>query len=34
MEALNLLAGWTVTLDQEIDDADHEEHQRDRGRAE
>jgi transcriptional regulator with XRE-family HTH domain len=33
-ESLNLLASWTATLDQEIDDADHEEHERDRSRAE
>jgi transcriptional regulator with XRE-family HTH domain len=33
-EALNLLASWTATLDQEIHDADHEEHERDRSRAE
>jgi len=33
-EALNLLASWTATFDQEIEDADHEEHERDRSRAE
>jgi hypothetical protein len=33
-EALNLLASWTATLDQEVDHADHEEHQRDRSRTE
>lgn len=32
-EALNLLAGWTATLDHEIADADHEEHQRHRSRT-
>jgi transcriptional regulator with XRE-family HTH domain len=32
-EALNLLASWTATLDQETTDADHEE-QRDRSRTE
>jgi hypothetical protein len=27
-EALNLLASWTATLDEEISDADHEERPR------
>jgi transcriptional regulator with XRE-family HTH domain len=33
-EALNLLASWAATPDEETDDADHEEHQRHRSRAE
>jgi hypothetical protein len=33
-EALNLLASWTATPDEETDDADHEKHQRHRSRAE
>jgi hypothetical protein len=32
-EALNLLASWTATLDEEITNADHEERHRDRSRA-
>jgi len=33
-EALSLLASWTATLDEEIANADHEEHERDRSRSE
>ena len=33
-EALSLLASWTATLDQEIDEAGHEERGRDRSPAE
>src|SRR5262245_20445969 len=33
-EALDLLASRAATLDEEIHDADHEEHRRDRSRAE
>lgn len=33
-EALRLLASWTATLDEEITNADYEEHQRDRSRSE
>jgi hypothetical protein len=33
-KALSLLATWAATLDQENTDADHEEHDRDRARAE
>ena len=33
-QALNLLASWTATPDEEIPHADHEERPRDRSRAE